>query len=150
MLCIDGHHKECDRKYFSGGCCMQFVRSSSIYPYSITHRHPAVPSAPSLPLANALLFDASSSSTISCGLTVICTTFADSVLNLHSVGRTSQHPIYKETKSLNDIRITYPSMASCHPITARNKSIVCCWDCSAVFPTLPSTPARSIPSAYTH
>ena len=53
--------------------------------YCITHRQPAVLSPPSLSLAKALLFDASSSSTMSCGRTVMCTTFADSALNLHSV-----------------------------------------------------------------
>jgi hypothetical protein len=42
-----------------------------IFPYSMTHLHPAVSSLASLSLANDLLFDASSSSIMSCGLTVI-------------------------------------------------------------------------------
>lgn len=72
------------------GDCMQSLSTHTLKSsYSITHRHPAVPSSPPLSLPNALLFDASSSSTMSCGLTVICTTFADSVLNLHSVGEAS-------------------------------------------------------------
>lgn len=61
------------------------VVCSPLPSYCITHRHPAVLSPPSLSLASALLFDASSSSTMSCGRTVMCTTFADSALNLHSV-----------------------------------------------------------------
>jgi len=116
--------------------------------YSITHLQPAVPSSPSLPLANALLLDASSSSTMSWGLTVICTTFAASALNLQSTGRRVRM-LYKGRKIFNEMRRTYPLMASCHPTTAQSKSIVCCWDCWAVLPILPSTPAGSIPSTYT-
>lgn len=60
---------------------IMFVRPS----YCITHLHPAVLSPPSRSLARALLFDASSSSTMSWGRTVMCTTLAASALNLHSV-----------------------------------------------------------------
>lgn len=70
--------------YFRDLAACKIIRSWSISSYNITHLQPAVPSSPSLPLANALLLDASSSSTMSWGLTVICTTFAASALNLHS------------------------------------------------------------------
>ena len=70
--------------YFRDFAACKIARSPSTSSYSITHLQPAVPSSPSLPLANALLLDASSSSTMSWGLTVICTTFAASALNLHS------------------------------------------------------------------
>jgi hypothetical protein len=70
--------------YFRDFAACKIIRSPPISSYSITHLQPAVPSSPSLPLANALLLDASSSSTMSWGLTVICTTFAASALNLQS------------------------------------------------------------------
>jgi len=57
-------------------CCQSYHR--------MTHRHPGVPSAPSLSRPTALLFDASSSSTISWGFIDICTTFGVSALNRHS------------------------------------------------------------------
>ena len=52
----------------------------------MTHLHPAVlsPSSP-LPRPMDFAFDASSSSTISCGLIVMCTTFDVSGLNLHAM-----------------------------------------------------------------
>ena len=134
--------------YFRDLAACKIIRSWSISSYNITHLQPAVPSSPSLPLANALLLDASSSSTMSWGLTVICTTFAASALNLQSTGRRVRM-LYKGRKIFNEMRRTYPLMASCHPTTAQSKSIVCCWDCWAVLPILPSTPAGSIPSTYT-
>jgi hypothetical protein len=64
----------CQRKDPKWAKCYVFLhacRRRVNLSYNITHRHPAVLSPPSLSLAIALLFDASSSSTMSCGLTVI-------------------------------------------------------------------------------
>lgn len=58
--------------------------------YNMTHRHPGVRSPPSLSPLVAFLFDSSSSSTTSCGLIVMCTTFAVSALNRHSIEMISQ------------------------------------------------------------
>lgn len=71
-------------------------RGRVLMDHNITHLHPAV-SSPS-PLAPEPLFPlaASSSSTISCGRTVMCTTFAVSVLNRQSSHRN------KHTSSIDE------------------------------------------------
>lgn len=127
--------------------CVQTLEHGWIHVYSMTHRQPAVDSPFSPSPRKALPFDCSSSSTTSCGLTVICTTFAASALNLHSVEMLAVISLKRYSILGKSI---YLLMQSYHPITSQSKSIVCYLGYLAVLPILSSTPSRSIPSMYIH
>ena len=78
--CRPKANAKCARKDFDE----RYVRMGGVY-HSITQRQPAVLSPSPRSRAPDLPFVASSSSTMSCGRTVIWTTLAESEFNLHSV-----------------------------------------------------------------
>lgn len=88
--------------------------------YRITHRHPGLRSLASRSrLYCAFAPFASSSSTTSCGLTVIWTTFGCSLLNLESSRVVSVKVYNHSNHSL--VTKTYQKQATYHPTTSRTK-----------------------------
>lgn len=91
----------------------------------MTHLHPAVlsPSSP-LPRPMDFAFDASSSSTISCGLIVMCTTFDVSGLNLHAFkGSLSSNSLPKNINRILLGLLGFVSHSSLHSLNINSLSV---------------------------
>ena len=92
---------------------------------------------------------ASSSSTTSCGLIVICTTFGDSVWNRQSSRGTGMLMVFNLGGTLSNNR-TYLLKVPCHLAYVRSVSVVSNWEMLAVVPILKCQGIMSVPSSSTN